>query len=497
MRHVQGLSGAFGLRYAKGAGSLRRAESLRSDLLARDASAAHVQGAVLSSKRSDPPKKGVPDVNATAPSSDSLAPTVPTTPTAKALVAQNDGLADLPIVAPPPFELIPRAPLSSEDAAEARIGRLLEKELADRTADGLQVPTDASPPKRLKPERSEDEEERFWMDEGGENLPDEDSAEEWFAEEEARQCKYREKACERRAVPSSILPEESLRRATITSAPVGLAVGEALAESIIRWILEVLPSDENETSYSPGDLYDILSTSPEVRFHAGYLFLRYASLVTPLDESSSPEDELSDEPEALEAVMWDVALACLSLSIKFHRDVLPPLDVIYADEFLALAPWHAPAFAHLENAQRDVLEALAFRPRGGNGPGAFAEELWAALPALRGLLAFDSGWAGVQEEMWTILGGALLDPDVLQYPISLLTAAALMESVVRRLAKRFNATGMNHHGRKIKKRDDGSLRRAAMKASKGARLDIADVLRIADDELVKCQRWLGLAEGLQ
>ncbi|KAI0672427.1 hypothetical protein C8Q78DRAFT_749412 [Trametes maxima] len=475
IRHVQGLSGAFGLRYAKGAGSLRRAESLRSDLLATDASIAHVQGTVSSSKRKDSRKKNAVNETETIKSSDGLAPTVPTTPTAKALAAKKDGLTDLPIVAPPPFELIPRAPLSSEDAAEARIGRLLERELADRTADGLQVPAKESSSKRLKPARSEDEEERFWMDEGGDNCPDEDGAEEWFAEEEARQCKYREKACERRVVLSSKLPGEPPHRATITSAPVELAVGKTLVEGAIRWILEVLPPDENETSYSPGDLYDILSTLPEVRFHAGYLFLRYASLVSPLDEPSSPTDELSDDAEALEAVVWDVALACLALSVKFHRDVLPPLDVIYADEFLA----------------------LAFRLGGGNGPGAFAAELWAALPTLRGLFAFDGGWAGVQEEMWTILGGALLDPDVLRYPVSLLTAVALMESVVRCLAKRFNVTGLNHYGRKFKKRDNPSLRKAAMKASKGVRLDIADVMRLADDELVKCEKWLGLAEGLE
>lgn len=89
------------------------------------------------------------------------------------------------------------------------------------------------------------------------------------------------------------------------------------------------------------------------------------------------------------------------MEFQFHRDVLYPLDVIYAHEFLDLAP-HALTFDDLENAQRDVLEAVAFRV-GIATPGAFMAELWAALPTLRLLLAFDGGWVGAQERAWAIL----------------------------------------------------------------------------------------------
>jgi len=43
----------------------------------------------------------------------------------------------LPIVAPPPFEEIPRAPFNEEEAAERRIRVLMERENVERRADGL------------------------------------------------------------------------------------------------------------------------------------------------------------------------------------------------------------------------------------------------------------------------------------------------------------------------------------------------------------------------
>ena len=44
----------------------------------------------------------------------------------------------VPIIAPPPYEDIPRAPLSADDAAEARLKILLEKEESQRQVDGFE-----------------------------------------------------------------------------------------------------------------------------------------------------------------------------------------------------------------------------------------------------------------------------------------------------------------------------------------------------------------------
>ncbi|KAI1792395.1 hypothetical protein LXA43DRAFT_339367 [Ganoderma leucocontextum] len=248
------------------------------------------------------------------------------------------------------------------------------------------------------------------------------------------------------------------------------------------WFLEVAPpEDDHTTSYTPGDLFDLLSTSTETRFHAGHLFMRYFHLVSCVDED--------EEQEALEAVTWDLAVACLALSVKFHRDVLFPLDVIYAQEFLELAP-HAMEFADLENAQRDVLEALSYRI-GSATPGAFMEELSEALPTLRKLVGFDGGWDGVQKKAWDVLCDALQQQDLLRFPLSVLTATAIMEGVLDVLVKRYRSTGTDGRGKPCK-RDSGSLRKAAVKCSRGARLDVQEVLQISDEELFACQKWLGV-----
>jgi hypothetical protein len=42
----------------------------------------------------------------------------------------------VPIIAPPPFHLIPKRPLSAEDVAEGRLRLLLDKERAMRVGDG-------------------------------------------------------------------------------------------------------------------------------------------------------------------------------------------------------------------------------------------------------------------------------------------------------------------------------------------------------------------------
>lgn len=159
---------------------------------------------------------------------------MPTTPTVRAKAARNDGLADIPIIAPPPFELIPRAPLSAEEAAEARIACLLEKELELMSADGLHM---KEPPKKRSPKvkRAEDEEEQFWMDDMG-DCPDENDVETWLAEEEARECRYRVRACGKSPVTPSAKPAS---RARAAPASVELGIGENLLEECMDWIIEV------------------------------------------------------------------------------------------------------------------------------------------------------------------------------------------------------------------------------------------------------------------
>ena len=182
------LSGAFRLQYARRPGSLRRAESLRSQLSVDeeeqvlnevnfyDIRLLYVtpmfEQQVLDkngTERSQP--SSVPQdlpiiVGNVASPFGGYAPTVPTTPTANdvqgqvASVSDQEPLvADIPVIPVPPFELIPRPPRFAEEAAEKRIVALLSRELDERTIDGLHC---ASTP-RTSTRRTEDGEERFWL----------------------------------------------------------------------------------------------------------------------------------------------------------------------------------------------------------------------------------------------------------------------------------------------------------------------------------------------
>lgn len=58
--------------------------------------------------------------------------------------------------------------------------------------------------------------------------------------------------------------------------------------------------------------------------------------------------------------------------------------------------------AALQTAQRDIFDALS-HSLGSPTPGQYLQDFWLALPSLKGLLAFDDGWANAQEETWAIL----------------------------------------------------------------------------------------------
>ncbi len=256
------------------------------------------------------------------------APTVPTTPTAndvkgRTITTQDrpSSIQDVPVIPVPPFSLIPKPPLSADEAAERRIQALLARERDQRAIDGLQrAPT----PKALA-RRTEDEEEEFWTDDP---MPpfNEEHSDSWATAV---------------ALSSPTLeapPVEASRRAEICPSQIELDIDSGLLQQIIEWFLEVhcefpshersmlticaqvMPAEDHKTSYSPGDLYDLLSSSPETRFHAGYLFLRYLLRARPTAALKlAAASQSSDDQEALAAITWDVAVACLALSVKVCR----------------------------------------------------------------------------------------------------------------------------------------------------------------------------------
>ncbi|KAG5650180.1 hypothetical protein H0H81_000412 [Sphagnurus paluster] len=224
------------------------------------------------------------------------------------------------------------------------------------------------------------------------------------------------------------------------------------------------------------ELYDQLSTSPQTRFHAVYLFRRfwmfhsgdsgggfgagaanahlegYKRQRITVSAGESPQTSPSYavqskvdngekenqggfdlDTEGRTLVAWDIGLACLALSVKYHRDFLYPLAPVYAHEFCALA---GVAHEDLESAHRDVLAALDYRL--GDSPQALLAELRVCvdLDMKLGRTEGERVWNMVLSETWRVLLRAVRSPDVLRTPLSLLTGAALILGLLVVLRRR-------------------------------------------------------------
>ncbi|KAJ3829298.1 hypothetical protein F5880DRAFT_503157 [Lentinula raphanica] len=207
------------------------------------------------------------------------------------------------------------------------------------------------------------------------------------------------------------------------------------------------------TSERLTDLTDQLLNSPETRFHAAYLFVRFFRLIfgaaqgsgtttkgSPVDSSERTFESFcrkySWDIEGSELVLWDVAVGCLALSVKLHRDFLPPLFPILSSDYEELAP-HDMGYGDLEAAQRDILFTTSYNL--GSTPQAILDDLWIALPTLRELLSFDQGWSLVLQETWLILYETVRDPEIMEFSLSVLTAAALIEGVISVLVRHYQS----------------------------------------------------------
>ena len=90
-------------------------------------------------------------------------------------------------------------------------------------------------------------------------------------------------------------------------------------------------SSTSMDSQQPSDLMDQLKNSPETRFHAAWLFLRFFYLTMSPDRNTSPRNNIqnlsrqsslnsnisaSTNQEGRDLIIWDIAIACLALSVK-------------------------------------------------------------------------------------------------------------------------------------------------------------------------------------
>ncbi|KAF8797634.1 hypothetical protein BYT27DRAFT_7237189 [Phlegmacium glaucopus] len=363
-------------------------------------------------------------------------PTVPATPVLAPRKSRRKAVASprplrhpVPIIAPP-LDYVPKLPLSAETLAKIRLGKFLEREGRGREKDGLPVSGWERPPSGVvgsDDDGSDDDEEEFGARE--------DEMIEW---------------------------------------ELALGIGQRAREEVIDWILDVTPAPPPKKKYiaelsptlsasgtfslsrssssttsstsmdsQPSDLMDQLENSPETRFHAAWLFLRYCYITMGpknnarnLSRQSSFNSNISanTDQEGRNLIIWDIAVACLALSVKFHRDFLEPLLPVYVHEYLSLAPQNL-SYEDLETSQRDLLSAFDYSL--GVTPQPVIDELWFSLESLRTLLDFKNGWETAMADAWCGLFDAICEPDVQRFSISTLAAVALMDGVIESLVQRY------------------------------------------------------------
>ncbi|KAF9456914.1 hypothetical protein BDZ94DRAFT_1326634 [Collybia nuda] len=461
--------------FAKGPASLRRAASLRSETGTNEKSHTPAPGLVPTAPCT--PQEGSPIVD------NSL--------TRQRFCREQKVKYPFPAVFPP-IDYIPRLPISTETSAKVRLQRLIEREKEGRQQDGLwAVNLGREPPNTTNNDFGSTEEVT-----DGETDEEEDS-----------------------------------NSGSIWDSVLG--IGEVLRDDVVDWILNVLPeptttsrarsvptsssastasSSSSTNSFSTissiigptiSNLYDQLSTSPETRFHAAYLFLRYFYLVRATPGSPSLNIDKGDEnsENGFELVTWDVAVGCLALSVKYHRDFLDPLLPVYAHEFQELSP-HGISYEDLESSQRDLLSAFSFSL--GITPQGILDELWLALPSLRQLFNFTGGWNCVLKETWWRLFEAILEPDVLRFPVSLLTIGTLAGAIVESLMLKYEYDA-GWRAEVIRRRKPGYVSAYATKSAlqlrrkrekratyeaEGVIQDIQAVLGITSSRLEDCRKWL-------
>ncbi|KAG6809688.1 hypothetical protein H0H92_015146 [Tricholoma furcatifolium] len=404
---------------------------------------------------------------------ENLAPTLPSSP---ALVK----VVGVPIIAPP-YPLPLGGPTDREAQARARLRRFVEREKDLRVVEGYK----------------HDEGEGGWA---WEVIGDElrEQVVRWFLEVDAPAEQTNDGVVGNRigrtspvsSTTSSHSQSQSQSESTSTSTSTFTLTSTSTSTSTpnTTHTLSAASSPAPHPGPTPSNLHCQLSTSPETRFHAAYLFLRFFRAVErgnlSMETTTSTQCQWAHELDAHGKLLvtWDLALACLAISVKYHRDFLDPLLPVYAWEFMRLETGLQARMQHagvsiethetdlslgptqiligyndLETAHRDLLAALDFRL--GDTPQGVLNEAWEAMPALRAVVRgpgsavgvgalenerdgaregqLEPGWNFVLKETWRALFRAVRGPTILAHPLSALTAAALLHGVCALLVMRY------------------------------------------------------------
>ncbi|KAI0080437.1 hypothetical protein K474DRAFT_1657861 [Panus rudis PR-1116 ss-1] len=305
------------------------------------------------------------------------------------------------------------------------------------------------------------------------------------------------------AYPEECPESEEDKQPTVEELNIKLCITGEFRDDIMEWIAEVDPPTSRSKPNVGGLLREELAKAPDTRWHASHLFTRYCINIGASPASSPavlrrcvtgrPEVVTSSDDDA--AFIRDIAVACVALTVKFHRDFLPPVQPIMADDFLLLASKsHTLTYDDLEAAQREVLNVFSFCV-GSVTPSAYMQEFWNALPSLRGLLTQVNAWETTKSFAWEHLKDAQYDLNHLKFPASLLTACALMRGLVDSLVVAQKCLDQPSNPGLLPVMSDArcrcsSLRREAERKTRLVEMDLKDLLNFKKSTWEACKKWL-------
>ncbi|KAI0029055.1 hypothetical protein K488DRAFT_89117 [Vararia minispora EC-137] len=204
----------------------------------------------------------------------------------------------------------------------------------------------------------------------------------------------------------------------------------ALRGEIIEWMLTVMPPSDAKKTVSMRNLREQLLKDPDTSFFSVYIFGQYLWIVAPpaIGESQEARAKSWGNAAGTKVISYELALAAVSIAVKYQRDVLNPLAPIFAKDFIALSK-HKLSFQDFELAQRELLLGLAY-DLSMPTPQPLLDELRASLPLLRRAVPLHK-WDAVLQDVWWQMLRTVRHADIFRFPLSLLTATALRESLSR------------------------------------------------------------------
>lgn len=355
-RNGSNLSSQYHSRnFAAETASLRRAASLRSDIDPEEPASPKSLPSFYSSHEKTPVSGAfcVP----TVPATPCLSYGPPALPSRAMTVASGRRSLPVPIIAPP-VDYVASLPQSAELLAKARISAFIDRDKSLRLRDGLFPDTlilkFVTPDSFLKSIAYSDGGARKIIDDGlsdSEYDDDDEGTEEEGNENNRPDIRYHDEGKGPNSLPYSDSWENILN------------IGKHEREQVVRWLLEVsrFPSlcltaqliswqvipvytspspltSSSNSSFSSTilperepdilNLFDQLTTCPNTRFHAVWMFLRYFYLVMSetgnqhLRSADSQPVHGTDTEAGHTLVVWDIALGCLALSIKVRLCVM-------------------------------------------------------------------------------------------------------------------------------------------------------------------------------